>query len=67
MKSGPLRTRSTITQGRTVAAALMLGGRFTGADLWLHLGIGGTWVVLLVAANRIAFARGVRRYSAFGG
>jgi len=47
-------------------ASLMLGKQ-TGADLWVHLGIGGTWVVLLLAANRIVFARGVRRYSAFGG
>jgi ABC-2 type transport system permease protein len=47
-------------------AALMLG-KHPGADMWLHLGIGGLWVLLLLAANRIAFARGVRHYSAFGG
>jgi ABC-2 type transport system permease protein len=47
-------------------AALMLG-RYEGPDVWMHLGIGAVWVVLLLVANRIAFARGVRRYSAFGG
>ena len=47
-------------------ASLMLGKQ-SGADLWVHLAVGAIWVVLLLAANRIAFARGVRRYSAFGG
>ncbi|MGE5192329.1 MAG: ABC transporter permease [Deltaproteobacteria bacterium] len=47
-------------------ASLMLG-KHADADLWMHLGVGGTWVVLLFLANRIVFARGVRRYSAFGG
>ena len=26
-----------------------------------------TWIIVLLAANRIAFNRGVRRYGAFGG
>lgn len=47
-------------------ASLMLG-KHAGPELWLHLGIGAMWVVLLFGANRFAFARGVRRYSAFGG
>ncbi|MBS0265839.1 MAG: ABC-2 family transporter protein [Planctomycetes bacterium] len=47
-------------------AALMLG-KHTGADLWQHLAVGAGWVLVLLLANRIVFARGVRRYSAFGG
>jgi viologen exporter family transport system permease protein len=47
-------------------ASLMLGNH-AGADLWMHLGIGALWVLLLLAANRVVFARGVRHYSAFGG
>jgi ABC-2 type transport system permease protein len=47
-------------------ASLMLG-KHAGQDLWMHLGIGTLWVLLLLAANRVAFARGVRHYSAFGG
>src|SRR5579863_4571270 len=47
-------------------ASVMLG-KHAGAEMWMHLGIGVMWVVVLFAANRVAFARGVRRYSAFGG
>jgi ABC-2 type transport system permease protein len=47
-------------------AAVMLG-RFTHAELARGLLIELGWVIVLLAANRIAFARGVRRYSAFGG
>jgi ABC-2 type transport system permease protein len=47
-------------------AALMLG-KHTGADLWQHLAVSAAWVVVLFVANRVMFARGVRRYSAFGG
>ena len=47
-------------------ASLMLG-KHPGSEMWSYLGVGGMWVVLLFAANRIAFSRGVRRYSAFGG
>jgi ABC-2 type transport system permease protein len=47
-------------------AALMLG-KHTGVDLWQHLAVGAGWIGVLLVANRVAFARGVRRYSAFGG
>jgi ABC-2 type transport system permease protein len=47
-------------------AAIMLG-RFHGSDLALQLGVGTLWVVVLLALSRLVFARGVRRYSAFGG
>jgi ABC-2 type transport system permease protein len=47
-------------------AALMLG-KHTGADMWQHLAVSAAWVVVLLVANRVMFARGVRRYSAFGG
>ena len=41
--------------------------RYHHADLARELLIEVGWVVALFAANRIAFARGVRRYGAFGG
>lgn len=47
-------------------AAIMLN-RFTPSELGLHLTVECAWVLVLFAANRIAFARGVRRYGAFGG
>jgi len=47
-------------------AAVMLG-KVPPAQLWTELLVEGCWVVVLLAANRIAFARGVRRYGAFGG
>ncbi len=47
-------------------SAVMLG-KFAGAELVRELAIEALWVVALLAANRIAFARGVRRYGAFGG
>lgn len=47
-------------------AAVMLG-RFTHAQLAQELLIELIWVIALFAANRIAFARGVRHYGAFGG
>ena len=47
-------------------AALMLG-KHSGSDLWQRVGVGAAWVVILLVANRVMFARGVRRYSAFGG
>ena len=47
-------------------AAVMLG-RYTDPELVRGLAIGAAWVLLLLAANRIAFVRGVRRYGAFGG
>jgi ABC-2 type transport system permease protein len=47
-------------------AAIMLG-KFQGQALVFSLTMGTLWVLLLLAANRIVFARGLRRYSAFGG
>lgn len=47
-------------------AAIMLH-RYTHAELARELLIELGWVLVLFAANRIAFARGVRRYGAFGG
>jgi ABC-2 type transport system permease protein len=47
-------------------AAVILG-RFDHAELASELLIAAGWVVVLLIANRVAFSRGVRRYSAFGG
>lgn len=48
-------------------AAIMLGGRYTHDELALELSIELVWIVVLLVANRVAFVRGVRQYSAFGG
>ena len=42
-------------------------GKYGPTELWYQIGIEALWVVALFIANRIAFARGVRRYGAFGG
>ena len=47
-------------------AAVMLG-KVPADRLALELGVECVWIVVLLVANRIAFARGVRRYGAFGG
>jgi ABC-2 type transport system permease protein len=47
-------------------AAIMLE-KFDHAELVREITIEVTWVVCLLIANRVAFARGVRRYGAFGG
>ena len=47
-------------------AAVMLG-KFTHAELFRALAVELAWIVALLVANRITFARGVRRYGAFGG
>jgi viologen exporter family transport system permease protein len=47
-------------------AAVMLG-KHSGPELLQFLGVGSAWVLALWGANRVAFSRGVRRYSAFGG
>lgn len=47
-------------------AEIMLG-KYTHEQLVWELGMELTWVVVLFISCRIAFARGVRRYSAFGG
>lgn len=47
-------------------AAIMLG-KYTQPELARELAIQFAWVAVLLIANRVAFARGVRRYGAFGG
>jgi ABC-2 type transport system permease protein len=47
-------------------AAIMLG-KYTNSELIRELLIELSWIVVLLFANRVAFNRGVRRYSAFGG
>jgi ABC-2 type transport system permease protein len=41
--------------------------KITGPALWQGLAIQAAWVVFFIFACRVAFNRGVRRYSAFGG
>ena len=52
-----------------VPAAIALGkpGYALGAGLERMLLIETAWIVGLLVLNRITFARGVRRYGAFGG
>jgi len=52
-----------------VPAAIMLekDGYTLGGGLEQQLVIQLAWIVALLVANRVAFARGVRRYGAFGG
>jgi ABC-2 type transport system permease protein len=38
-----------------------------GAELARGLGVQLAWVVFFIGASRMAFERGVRRYSAYGG
>lgn len=47
-------------------AAVMLG-KYTPAELSRELTIEVGWIAVLLVLNRIAFTRGVKRYSAFGG
>lgn len=47
-------------------AAVMLG-RYSHSELALELVLEVAWIAVLLLANRAAFARGVRRYGAFGG
>ena len=47
-------------------SAVMLG-RYTHSELAAELGIEILWVAVLFVLARVAFARGVRRYGAFGG
>jgi ABC-2 type transport system permease protein len=42
-------------------------GQVTGADLWSGLAIQAGWVILAFAFARFMWARGVKKYSAFGG
>jgi ABC-2 type transport system permease protein len=41
--------------------------KISGPDLWRGLAIEVGWIIVLIIACRIAYARGVRRYSAYGG
>jgi ABC-2 type transport system permease protein len=41
--------------------------KISGPALWWGLAIQGAWVVFFIALCRITYARGVRRYSGFGG
>ena len=41
--------------------------KISGPDLWLGLAIQAAWVIFFVVCCRVAFARGVHRYSGFGG
>ena len=47
-------------------AAIFLG-RYSESELTRELLIEAVWIIALFAANRVAFQRGVRRYSAYGG
>ncbi|MCL4193811.1 MAG: ABC-2 family transporter protein [Thermoguttaceae bacterium] len=47
-------------------AAVFLG-KVQGADLAVGLAVQFAWVAFFIAASRVAFHRGVRRYSGFGG
>ncbi|MCP4174551.1 MAG: ABC transporter permease [Fuerstiella sp.] len=47
-------------------AAILLG-RIPPETLVVELSIQASWIVVLLAANRVAFRYGVRRYGAFGG
>ncbi|QDT66273.1 ABC transporter permease [Calycomorphotria hydatis] len=47
-------------------AAIMLG-KYTLSQAAFEVSIGLMWVIILFAANRYVYARGVDRYSAFGG
>jgi ABC-2 type transport system permease protein len=41
--------------------------KISGPALWQGLAIEAAWIVFFIIACRVAYARGVRRYSAFGG
>jgi ABC-2 type transport system permease protein len=47
-------------------ATIMLG-RYSHAELAMELAVELGWVLVLFVTCRVMFARGVRRYSAFGG
>jgi len=49
-----------------VPAAILLG-KIGPHQFNETLAAGGLWIVVLLIANRVAYARGVRRYGAFGG
>jgi ABC-2 type transport system permease protein len=41
--------------------------KISGAAMWQGLAVQFAWIVFFVVACRVAFIRGVRRYSAYGG
>jgi ABC-2 type transport system permease protein len=41
--------------------------KITGSDLWWGLAIQTAWVLFFIALCRITYARGIKRYSGFGG
>ncbi|RMF44426.1 MAG: ABC transporter permease [Planctomycetota bacterium] len=47
-------------------AAIYLG-KIPADQLWYHLGIEACWLVAVIAAARVLYARGLKRYSGFGG
>ena len=42
-------------------------GRTTGLELWRGLAIEASWVILFYLVARVTWARGIRKYTAFGG
>jgi ABC-2 type transport system permease protein len=49
-----------------VPAAIILQ-RYSPTELWLELALEAAWVVALLLLVRWTLARGIRRYSAYGG
>jgi ABC-2 type transport system permease protein len=47
-------------------AAIFLG-LVPETELWIQLGIEIVWVFVFILASRVMLARGLRRYSGFGG
>jgi ABC-2 type transport system permease protein len=41
--------------------------KISGAAMWQGLAVQAAWIVFFIVACRVAFSRGVRRYSAYGG
>ena len=47
-------------------AAVFLG-KISGVALWQGLAIQASWVVVFIVLSRVAFVRGIQRYSGYGG
>ncbi len=47
-------------------AAVFLG-KVPRDELWIEMGIEIGWLVVMVVVARVLYARGVKRYSGFGG
>ncbi len=41
--------------------------KITGPDLWIGLSVEAAWVLFFIVVCRVMYARGLKRYSAFGG